>query len=158
MSGNSLQVPLLLQLAMITMIENVRLTDALRQPVLAAHPPSQLLTVVYKANFFSSFRYLLSYPSTTFMMCRRRHVRNIYVRCGHAFNLPEEIIQCEQSKCKFSLFHSAGCKPPICLRTCWQYLRYPEQHSPHIGSYCPFCDQERNTNDADQQQSVLFQS
>ncbi|PBK91052.1 hypothetical protein ARMGADRAFT_933280, partial [Armillaria gallica] len=51
-------------------------------------------------------------------------------------------IQCEESKCKFSLFHSSCCKPPICLRTCWQYLRYPEQYSPNISGYCPFCDWE----------------
>ncbi|KAK0464845.1 hypothetical protein IW261DRAFT_1163930 [Armillaria novae-zelandiae] len=61
--------------------------------------------------------------SLHFMMCRRRQVRNVYLRCGHAFNLPEEIIQCEESKCKFSLFHSSHCKPPVCLRTCWQYLQ-----------------------------------
>ncbi|KAK0193091.1 hypothetical protein F5146DRAFT_531236 [Armillaria mellea] len=75
-------------------------------------------------------------------MCRRRQVRNIYLRCGHTFNLPEEIIQCEQSNCKFSLFHSSHCKPPICLQTCWQYRRYPEQYSPSISGYCPFCDWE----------------
>ncbi|PBK64038.1 hypothetical protein ARMSODRAFT_893470, partial [Armillaria solidipes] len=74
-------------------------------------------------------------------------VRNVYRRCGHTFNLVHPLhsglhIQCEESKCKFSLFHSARCKPPVCRRTCWQYLRYPEQYSPHISGYCPFCDQE----------------
>ncbi|PBK91109.1 hypothetical protein ARMGADRAFT_1111058 [Armillaria gallica] len=71
-------------------------------------------------------------------MCRRRQVRNIYTRCGHAYTLPEEYIQCEQSNCKFSLFHPASCKPPACLRTCW-HRRFPEQYSPHIDSYCPAC-------------------
>ncbi|PBK91040.1 hypothetical protein ARMGADRAFT_933245, partial [Armillaria gallica] len=50
-------------------------------------------------------------------------------------------IRCEQSNCKFSLFHPASCKSPACQRTCWQYLRYPEQHSPNINGYCPFCAQ-----------------
>ncbi|PBK64008.1 hypothetical protein ARMSODRAFT_941596 [Armillaria solidipes] len=66
-------------------------------------------------------------------------VRNVYIRCGHAFSLPEEFIRCEQSNCKFSLFHRASCKPPACLQTCWQYRRFPEQYSPHIDSYCPTC-------------------
>ncbi|PBK64016.1 hypothetical protein ARMSODRAFT_893518, partial [Armillaria solidipes] len=48
-------------------------------------------------------------------------------------------IRCEQSTCRFSLFHPASCKPPACLKTCWQYRRYPEQYSPHIDSYCPSC-------------------
>ncbi|SJK99022.1 uncharacterized protein ARMOST_02303 [Armillaria ostoyae] len=26
-------------------------------------------------------------------MCRRRHVRNVYLACGHTFNLPEEIVR-----------------------------------------------------------------
>ncbi|PBK91100.1 hypothetical protein ARMGADRAFT_1166657 [Armillaria gallica] len=75
-------------------------------------------------------------------MCRRRHVRNVYLRCGHTVNLPEEIIRCEKANCKFSLFHPASCKPLVCLRTCWQYLRYPEQYSPNIYGYCPSCDLE----------------
>ncbi|PBK87995.1 hypothetical protein ARMGADRAFT_438654 [Armillaria gallica] len=72
-------------------------------------------------------------------MCHRRQVRNVYIRCDHAVNLPEEYIRCEQSNCKFSLFHPAKCKPPACLRICWQYRRFPEQYSPHIDSYCPAC-------------------
>ncbi|KAK0457908.1 uncharacterized protein EV420DRAFT_1545228, partial [Desarmillaria tabescens] len=74
-----------------------------------------------------------------FMMCRRRQVRNVYLQCGHAVNLPEIYIRCEESNCKFSIFHPASCKAPACLRTCWQYHRYPEQYSPHIDSYCPSC-------------------
>ncbi|PBK64001.1 hypothetical protein ARMSODRAFT_893478, partial [Armillaria solidipes] len=62
-------------------------------------------------------------------------VRNVYIRCGHAVSL----IRCEESNCRFSLFHPANCKPPACLRTCWQYRRFPEQYSPHIDSYCPAC-------------------
>ncbi|PBK91065.1 hypothetical protein ARMGADRAFT_933340, partial [Armillaria gallica] len=68
-------------------------------------------------------------------------VRNVYLACGHTFNLVHPLhIRCEESKCKFSLFHSGRCKPPVCLRTCWQYLRYPEQYSPNISGYCPSCD------------------
>ncbi|KAG7441166.1 uncharacterized protein BT62DRAFT_832797, partial [Guyanagaster necrorhizus] len=55
-------------------------------------------------------------------------VRNIYLRCGHSITLPEQIIQCEESTCKFSIFHPESCKPPGCLKTCWQYRRYPEQY------------------------------
>ncbi|KAK0489725.1 hypothetical protein EDD18DRAFT_577349 [Armillaria luteobubalina] len=72
-------------------------------------------------------------------MCRRRHVRNVYLRCGHTINLPEQIVRCEESNCRFSLFHPQDCRPPTCLRTCWQYLRYPEQYSPNISRYCPSC-------------------
>ncbi|PBK64029.1 hypothetical protein ARMSODRAFT_893574, partial [Armillaria solidipes] len=50
-------------------------------------------------------------------------------------------IQCEQSNCKFSPFHPASCKTPVCQRTCWQYLRYPERYSPNIDGYCPSCSQ-----------------
>ncbi|PBK79051.1 hypothetical protein ARMGADRAFT_951421, partial [Armillaria gallica] len=70
-----------------------------------------------------------------------RSVRNVYLRCGHAINLPEEIVRCEDSNCKFSLFHSESCTPPTCLQTCWQYHRYPEQYSPNINGYCPTCYQ-----------------
>ncbi|PBK63992.1 hypothetical protein ARMSODRAFT_893573, partial [Armillaria solidipes] len=67
-------------------------------------------------------------------------VRNVYIRCGHAVSLVRtSFIRCEESNCRFSLFHSASCKPPACLRTCWQYCRFPEQYSPHIDSYCPAC-------------------
>ncbi|KAK0489693.1 hypothetical protein EDD18DRAFT_1189046 [Armillaria luteobubalina] len=45
----------------------------------------------------------------------------------------------EETHCKFSLFHPASCRPPVCQRTCWQYLHYPEQYSPHICGYCPSC-------------------
>ncbi|KAK0210082.1 hypothetical protein DFS33DRAFT_1402003 [Desarmillaria ectypa] len=68
-------------------------------------------------------------------------VRNIYLRCGHAVNLPEETVVCEQSNCKFSPFHPASCRPPSCQKTCWQYRRYPEQYNPNIDKYCPSCYQ-----------------
>ncbi|KAK0489713.1 hypothetical protein EDD18DRAFT_1186623, partial [Armillaria luteobubalina] len=71
---------------------------------------------------------LFSFLFHSISMCRRRQVRNIYIRCGHAISLPEEYIRCEQSNCKFSLFHPASCKPPACLQTCWQYRRFPEQY------------------------------
>ncbi|KAK0473935.1 hypothetical protein IW261DRAFT_663191 [Armillaria novae-zelandiae] len=61
-------------------------------------------------------------------MCRRRQVRNVYLKCGHGENLPEEIIPCEQSNCRFSPFHPANCRPPTCHQTCWQYRRFPEQY------------------------------
>ncbi|KAG7441202.1 uncharacterized protein BT62DRAFT_909053 [Guyanagaster necrorhizus] len=47
-------------------------------------------------------------------------VRNVYLRCGHTVNLPEETTECEDANCKFSSFHPGNCKPPACLRTCWK--------------------------------------
>ncbi|KAJ3794784.1 hypothetical protein GGU11DRAFT_279784 [Lentinula aff. detonsa] len=70
-------------------------------------------------------------------MCRRRHVRNIYLKCGHAVNLPEQEVSCENEHCKFSPFHPNVC--PNCTKTCWQYHQYPEQYSPQINSFCPAC-------------------
>ncbi|GAW03956.1 hypothetical protein F5879DRAFT_183868 [Lentinula edodes] len=70
-------------------------------------------------------------------MCRRRHVRNLYLKCGHAVNLPEQEISCENEHCKFSPFHPKNC--PNCTRTCWQYHQYPEQYTPQINSFCPAC-------------------
>ncbi|KAK0443823.1 hypothetical protein EV421DRAFT_2035266, partial [Armillaria borealis] len=45
------------------------------------------------------------HPTYIFKMCRRRHVRNVYLRCRHTINLPEQIVRCEESNCKFSHFH-----------------------------------------------------
>ncbi|SJK99026.1 uncharacterized protein ARMOST_02307 [Armillaria ostoyae] len=33
------------------------------------------------------------HPIDIFKMCRRRHVRNVYLRCGHTINLPEQIVR-----------------------------------------------------------------
>ncbi|KAK0460098.1 uncharacterized protein EV420DRAFT_250755 [Desarmillaria tabescens] len=81
----------------------------------------------------------------------RYRVRNVYLQCGHIINLPDKIIRCEESKCKFSLFHPANCKPPVCRRTCWQYLRYPEQYS----MPCDSRSFHANTYDSPQHQRVL---
>ncbi|KAJ8077769.1 hypothetical protein PM082_002202 [Marasmius tenuissimus] len=70
-------------------------------------------------------------------MCRRRFVRNIYTQCGHALNLPEKIISCSSSRCKFSPEHPPDCYD--CKKTCWQYHQFPEQYSPHIDGSCPDC-------------------
>ncbi|KAG2040325.1 hypothetical protein BDR03DRAFT_949643 [Suillus americanus] len=61
-------------------------------------------------------------------MCCWRHVRNVYLRCGHAFNLPDELITCDSSRCKFSPNHPATCLPPTCKQTCAQYRQYPQQY------------------------------
>ncbi|KAL1746483.1 hypothetical protein HDZ31DRAFT_62154 [Schizophyllum fasciatum] len=72
-------------------------------------------------------------------MCRLRQVCNVYNRCGHAENMPDQLIQCEARNCKFSPNHPTSCKPPSCTKTCFQYRQYPEQFSPHIDAYCPKC-------------------
>ncbi|KIM52412.1 hypothetical protein SCLCIDRAFT_141149 [Scleroderma citrinum Foug A] len=75
-------------------------------------------------------------------MCRWRHVRNVYLACGHAFTLPDELIVCDNRNCKFSPNHPPDCTPPKCKQTCWQYRQYPQQYSPNINSMCPTCQQE----------------
>ncbi|KAJ3722525.1 hypothetical protein C8R42DRAFT_45518 [Lentinula raphanica] len=70
-------------------------------------------------------------------MCYWRRVRNIYTRCGHGVNLPEEEIKCDLVNCKFSPAHRPNC--PNCSQTCWQYRQYPQQYSPHIDRLCPTC-------------------
>ncbi|SJK98985.1 uncharacterized protein ARMOST_02266 [Armillaria ostoyae] len=92
-------------------------------------------------GYLSTSHCILIFAEYIFVMCRRRQVVNVYIRCGHTINLPEEVIRCEQPNCKFSLFHPPSCRPPACLRTCWQYLRYPEQYTPRINKYCPSCSQ-----------------
>ncbi|KAN0075560.1 hypothetical protein V8E55_011583 [Tylopilus felleus] len=79
--------------------------------------------------------------SLTRPMCRWRHVRNVYLACGHAFTLPEELIVCENRNCKFSPNHPRDCVAPKCKQTCWQYRQYPQQYSPNINSVCPTCQQ-----------------
>ncbi|KIY46258.1 hypothetical protein FISHEDRAFT_47616 [Fistulina hepatica ATCC 64428] len=66
-------------------------------------------------------------------------VRNVFLRCGHAQNLPDQMIYCDSETCKFSPRHPPNCTPPKCRGTCWQYRQYPEQHSPNIDSVCPAC-------------------
>ncbi|KAG1778344.1 hypothetical protein EV702DRAFT_1095817, partial [Suillus placidus] len=70
-----------------------------------------------------------------------RHVRNVYLRCGHTFNIPDESIVCDDSRCKFSPNHPATCLPPTCKSTCRQYRQYPQQYSPNINRFCPACEQ-----------------
>ncbi|KAF9018508.1 hypothetical protein BDZ89DRAFT_1210186, partial [Hymenopellis radicata] len=66
-------------------------------------------------------------------------VRNLYTKCGHGETLPDEMIYCENSKCRFSPFHPAACKPPNCLKTCQQYKTFPQQYNPHIDAFCAYC-------------------
>ncbi|KAK0457951.1 uncharacterized protein EV420DRAFT_402680 [Desarmillaria tabescens] len=49
---------------------------------------SFILPLPFNIAFTSLLRF-----SCSFTMCRRRQVRNVYTRCGHAVNLPEEIVQ-----------------------------------------------------------------
>ncbi|KAF8198859.1 hypothetical protein K438DRAFT_1717767, partial [Mycena galopus ATCC 62051] len=72
-------------------------------------------------------------------MCRWRHVRNIYLRCGHAENLPPVEVKCDNRHCKFSPDHPSGCVPPKCARTCNQYHLFPEQYHPNVDGFCPAC-------------------
>ncbi|TFK54911.1 hypothetical protein OE88DRAFT_975809 [Heliocybe sulcata] len=71
-------------------------------------------------------------------MCKERRVNVHYGLCGHVVLLPEELIQCEDKKCKFSPMHPANC--PDCRRTCWQYRQFPETFDVHKREeYCPTC-------------------
>ncbi|KAJ7721463.1 hypothetical protein B0H16DRAFT_366423 [Mycena metata] len=89
-------------------------------------------------------------------MCRWRHVRKLYLRCGHAENsLPTEVCldspprptqftdllkaKCSNAKCKFSLSHPADCVPPLCRTTCFQYHGFPEQYAPNVDGFCTAC-------------------
>ncbi|KIJ69435.1 hypothetical protein HYDPIDRAFT_123921 [Hydnomerulius pinastri MD-312] len=53
-------------------------------------------------------------------MCHWRRVQNTYKRCGHVYDLPDEMIQCDNKFCKFSPMHPSTCVPPSCTNTCWQ--------------------------------------
>ncbi|KAJ7041917.1 hypothetical protein C8F04DRAFT_1077735 [Mycena alexandri] len=72
-------------------------------------------------------------------MCRWRHVRNLYLRCGHAENLPPVEVKCGSTHCKFSPNHPARCAPPSCSRTCNQYHLFPEQYTPSVDGVCSAC-------------------
>ncbi|KAF8803238.1 hypothetical protein BYT27DRAFT_7145257 [Phlegmacium glaucopus] len=73
-------------------------------------------------------------------MCRYRRVCNVYIQCGHIFQLPDELIMCHSQFCKFSANHSPTCVPPECTRKCLQSHQYPEQYSPNINGKChPDC-------------------
>ncbi|KAL4067600.1 hypothetical protein J3A83DRAFT_3692940 [Scleroderma citrinum] len=62
-------------------------------------------------------------------MCHWRRVQNTYKRCGHVFDLPDEMVQCENRYCKFSAMHPSTCVPPKCIETCWQYRQFPQQYT-----------------------------
>ncbi|KIY61708.1 hypothetical protein CYLTODRAFT_405354 [Cylindrobasidium torrendii FP15055 ss-10] len=72
-------------------------------------------------------------------MCRLRQVRNIYLQCGHGVTESDVMVQCENSKCRFSPFHPTSCKQPRCRQTCIQYHSFPEQYSPQLNRLCPMC-------------------
>ncbi|KIL00428.1 hypothetical protein PAXRUDRAFT_129948 [Paxillus rubicundulus Ve08.2h10] len=75
-------------------------------------------------------------------MCHWRRVQNTYKRCGHVYDLPDVMIQCDERDCKFSSTHPSTCVPPSCTSTCWQYRQFPRQYNPHIDSFCPPCIQQ----------------
>ncbi|KAJ3553316.1 hypothetical protein NM688_g3678 [Phlebia brevispora] len=77
-------------------------------------------------------------------MCCRRQVCNFYTLCGHAYALPEEMIQCDNVHCKFSTRHPPSCTGPSCKKTCWQYRQPPQQYSPQIAELCPSCLRARS--------------
>ncbi|KAE9408976.1 hypothetical protein BT96DRAFT_985298 [Gymnopus androsaceus JB14] len=56
-------------------------------------------------------------------------VRNMYLKCGHAVNLPEQEVSCENVRCKFSPFI-----PPIV-----PIAPGPAGNNPNINSFCPSC-------------------
>ncbi|KAF8077974.1 hypothetical protein FPV67DRAFT_1463679 [Lyophyllum atratum] len=61
-------------------------------------------------------------------MCKWRQVQHIFAQCNHVYNLPDEMIQCDDRWCKFSTIHPADCGPN-CKTTCWQYRQFPQQYS-----------------------------
>ncbi|KAA1473498.1 hypothetical protein DENSPDRAFT_278187 [Dentipellis sp. KUC8613] len=54
-------------------------------------------------------------------MCCWRRVTKCFLKCQHAIRLPDEEIQCEYSRCKFSTTHPSNCFGQRCIRSCWQY-------------------------------------
>ncbi|KII88532.1 hypothetical protein PLICRDRAFT_627328 [Plicaturopsis crispa FD-325 SS-3] len=72
-------------------------------------------------------------------MCHWRRVGHIYKRCNHMYQLPEEMIQCDDRYCKFSTSHPSNCVPPKCTQTCWQYRQAPQSYTRHIDNWCPNC-------------------
>ncbi|KAF7367938.1 hypothetical protein MSAN_00858800 [Mycena sanguinolenta] len=72
-------------------------------------------------------------------MCRWRHVRNLYLLCGHAQTLPAFEVKCDSTHCKFSPNHPPNCVPPFCRQRCSQYRGFPEQYNLHIDAMCPDC-------------------
>ncbi|KAI0342233.1 hypothetical protein BDW22DRAFT_172877 [Trametopsis cervina] len=76
-------------------------------------------------------------------MCFRRHVCYVYTVCGHAYTMPEEIIECTSVNCIFSRQHPTTCSGSSCKRTCWQYRQPTEQYSPQVPELCPICTKQR---------------
>ncbi|KAI4520633.1 hypothetical protein K523DRAFT_350796 [Schizophyllum commune Tattone D] len=72
-------------------------------------------------------------------MCHWRRVQNVYQRCGHVENMPEEMIECGSSRCKFSAYHPPTCQPPSCTKTCLQYRTYPEHYTLNKNAFCRAC-------------------
>ncbi|KAF8803019.1 hypothetical protein BYT27DRAFT_6748074 [Phlegmacium glaucopus] len=88
---------------------------------------------------YRQFSYFL-YASTDYFLTSFTRVCNIYLRCGHRIQQPDEHILCASPRCKFSPNHSPLCTPPACTQTCTQFRRSPEQYSPHIDRMCPYCE------------------
>ncbi|KAI6109837.1 hypothetical protein F5141DRAFT_810955 [Pisolithus sp. B1] len=72
-------------------------------------------------------------------MCHWRRVQNTYKICGHVYDMPDEMIQCDNRYCKFSSTHPGTCVPPGCTNSCWQYRQFPQQYNPKIDTLCPRC-------------------
>ncbi|KAF8136330.1 hypothetical protein EV363DRAFT_1319320 [Boletus edulis] len=76
-------------------------------------------------------------------MCYWRRVQNTYKRCGHAYDLPDQMIECDNQHCRFSPTHPSTCVPPVCTETCWQFRQFPQQYTPQIDAFCPVCEERR---------------
>ncbi|KAG5715239.1 hypothetical protein E4T56_gene3029 [Termitomyces sp. T112] len=79
--------------------------------------------------------------SSPLIMCKWRQVQHFYAVCKHAYNLPDELIQCEDRYCKFSSTHPGGAVDcgPKCRNTCWQYRQFPQQYNRTFQQMCQKC-------------------
>ncbi|KAI0668294.1 hypothetical protein C8Q78DRAFT_979931 [Trametes maxima] len=63
----------------------------------------------------------------------------VYSGCGHVYPMPDQEVQCDSPRCKFSPMHPKSCGGSSCKQTCKQFRQHPQQYSPQIAGYCPGC-------------------
>ncbi|KAH6918609.1 hypothetical protein BKA70DRAFT_21932 [Coprinopsis sp. MPI-PUGE-AT-0042] len=85
----------------------------------------------------SELHFPVSLDSITYSHPSSR-ITDVFQGCGHAYRLPDEMLQCDDRFCKFSTTHPDNCGPN-CKTSCWQYRQFPEQIHRTFDRKCPSC-------------------
>ncbi|KAK0435606.1 hypothetical protein EV421DRAFT_1908490 [Armillaria borealis] len=71
-------------------------TRSLPIPLIAMNLIGAIYGTLCVPSYLSTSHCILIFAEFIFVMCRRRQVMNVYIRCGHTINLPDEVMRAAQ--------------------------------------------------------------